>query len=123
MIRIWWGILAVLLGLAILAGWLEASGYDALSALTALWDGAFGSWYAFTSATLVRSEGLLLVPLLALPLAWRGGPGRLARVAATVAAFAVLLAPWVARNWAVFDRPVLSNNLGYLLASTNCADA
>jgi ABC-type uncharacterized transport system permease subunit len=35
-------------------------GYDVVRALTALWTGSVGSWYAFTSATLVRAIPLML---------------------------------------------------------------
>jgi ABC-type uncharacterized transport system permease subunit len=65
-------LLAVLLGLATLAVGLQLAGYDSAAALTALWQGAFGSWYAITSATLVRSVPLILVGL-AIALAFRGG--------------------------------------------------
>jgi simple sugar transport system permease protein len=51
---------------------LEAAGYDAASALAALWSGAFGSWYAFTSATLVRSVPLILIGL-GIAIAFRAG--------------------------------------------------
>jgi 4-amino-4-deoxy-L-arabinose transferase-like glycosyltransferase len=73
-------------------------------------------------ATLTRSEALLLLPLLALPVAWRGPGGRprWLRLGAVVAATVVVLAPWVIRNWSVFDRPLLSTNDGALLAWTNC---
>ena len=46
---------ALLAGLAVLAAGLQLSGYDAPAALGALWSGAFGSWDALTSATLVRA--------------------------------------------------------------------
>ena len=42
---------ALLAGLAVLALALELAGYDAGPELGALWSGAFGSWYAITSAT------------------------------------------------------------------------
>jgi simple sugar transport system permease protein len=71
-IRIGWAALAGAAGLAVLALGLEAAGYDAPSALTALWNGAFGSWYAFTSATLVRSVPLILIGL-GIAIAFRGG--------------------------------------------------
>jgi general nucleoside transport system permease protein len=51
---------------------LEAAGYDAPAALSALWSGAFGSWYAFTSATLVRAVPLTLIGL-GIAIAFRGG--------------------------------------------------
>jgi len=63
---------AVALGLAVLAGGLELAGYDAGAALGALWSGAFGSWYAFTSATLVRAVPLIVIGL-GIALAFRAG--------------------------------------------------
>lgn len=65
-------LLAVLLGLAVLAGGLELAGYDAAAALAALWQGAAGSWYALTSATLVRAVPLIVIGL-GIALAFRGG--------------------------------------------------
>ena len=65
-------VLAVLAGLAVLAAGLQLAGYDAATALSALWQGAFGSWYAFNSATLVRAVPLVVIGL-ALSLAFRGG--------------------------------------------------
>lgn len=59
-------------GLAVLALGLELAGYEAEAALGALWSGAFGSWYAFASATLVRAVPLILIGL-GLALAFRGG--------------------------------------------------
>ena len=55
-----------------LAAGLEMAGYDSAAALSALWQGAFGSWYAFTSATLVRSVPLIVIGL-GIALAFRGG--------------------------------------------------
>jgi simple sugar transport system permease protein len=65
-------VLAVLLGLATLAFGLQLAGYDATAALTALWQGAFGSWYAVTSATLVRAVPLIVIGL-GIAVAFRGG--------------------------------------------------
>lgn len=62
-------IMAVLASSALL---LELGGYDSLAALRALWNGAFGSGYAITSATLVRSVPLILTGL-AVALAFRSG--------------------------------------------------
>jgi general nucleoside transport system permease protein len=70
--RLAWGAVALTLGLAVLAAGLTAAGYDAISALGALWSGAFGSWYAFTSATLVRAVPLILIGL-GIALSFRGG--------------------------------------------------
>jgi simple sugar transport system permease protein len=56
-------VLGLAAGLAVLIIGLEAGGFDALLALGALWRGAFGSWYAFSSATLVRATPLILIGL------------------------------------------------------------
>jgi simple sugar transport system permease protein len=63
---------ALVAGLLVLAVGLELAGYDSGAALGALWSGAFGSWYAITSATLVRAVPLILIGL-GLALAFRGG--------------------------------------------------
>ena len=63
---------AVALGLAVLTAGLQLAGYDAAAALGALWNGAFGSWYAFTSGTLVRAVPLTIIGL-GIALAFRGG--------------------------------------------------
>ena len=60
------------LGLLVLAVGLQLAGYDAVTALVALWQGAAGSWYAFTSATLVRAVPLIIIGL-GIALAFRGG--------------------------------------------------
>lgn len=51
------------LGVALLALFLTIAGYHTGPALTALWDGAFGSWYNLTSAVLVRATPLILLGL------------------------------------------------------------
>ncbi|CAN5849609.1 ABC transporter permease [soil metagenome] len=66
------GTAALLAGLATLALGLELAGYDAGVALGALWSGAFGSWYAITSATLVRAVPLIIIGL-GLALSFRAG--------------------------------------------------
>jgi simple sugar transport system permease protein len=63
---------ALALGLLALALSLHLAGYDATAALGSLWQGAFGSWYALTSATLVRSVPLIIIGL-GIALAFRGG--------------------------------------------------
>jgi len=60
------------LGLLALALSVRLAGYDASAALAALWQGAFGSWYALTSATLVRAVPLIIIGL-GIALAFRGG--------------------------------------------------
>jgi ABC-type uncharacterized transport system permease subunit len=51
---------------------LFAGGYHVASGLEALWYGSFGSWYAFTSATLVRAVPLMLTGT-AVAIAFRAG--------------------------------------------------
>jgi len=70
---------------------------------------------AVAAAALTRGEALVLLVLLALPLCgWR-------RAGVAALACVVVLAPWLARCWIVFDRPVLiSTNVGGLLAGANC---
>ena len=58
--------------IALLALGLALAGYDAGAALSALWRGAFGSWYALTSATLVRAVPLVIIGL-GVCLAFRAG--------------------------------------------------
>jgi general nucleoside transport system permease protein len=62
----------MLLGLLVLAVGLQLAGYDPATALAALWQGAAGSWYALTSATLVRAVPLIIIGL-GIALAFRGG--------------------------------------------------
>ncbi len=59
-------------GFGVLAIGLAASGYDPVLALGALGRGAFGSWYTFSSATLVRAVPLILLGL-GVALAFRAG--------------------------------------------------
>ena len=63
---------AIVLGLLALAAGLHLAGYDATAALAAMWRGAFGSWYAITSATLVRAVPLIVIGL-GVALAFRAG--------------------------------------------------
>ncbi len=72
-------------------------------------------------AALTRTEALLLLPLLLLPLVRRAGPGR---VALACAALALVILPWTARNWIAFDQPVLiATNDSTVLAGANCPAA
>jgi 4-amino-4-deoxy-L-arabinose transferase-like glycosyltransferase len=72
-------------------------------------------------ATLTRGEALLLLPLLALPVALRLQGRRAATLALTVAACLVVIAPWTIRNLTTFDRTVpISTNEGNLIAGANC---
>ncbi|MDQ6914512.1 MAG: glycosyltransferase family 39 protein [Actinomycetota bacterium] len=73
------------------------------------------------AAALTRPECLLLLALLALPAAVRGGPGWAPRLALTCAATVLVLAPWTIRNWTAFGRPVLvSLNDSTVLRGANC---
>jgi 4-amino-4-deoxy-L-arabinose transferase-like glycosyltransferase len=68
-------------------------------------------------AALTRGEGLALILLLALPLAWR----RWRHLAAVGAAAVVVLAPWTIRNLTTFDKPFLiSTNSEGIWAGANC---
>ncbi len=75
---------------------------------------------ALGAAALTRSEGLLLVPVLALPILAAAPGRRLRTLTAVVAAAAVAVSPWVLRNWQEFGRPVLSTNDGTTIAGANC---
>jgi ABC-type uncharacterized transport system permease subunit len=97
-------LLALAVGLLLLAVGLHLAGYDAGAALAALWDGAFGSWRAFTGATLLRSVPLILIGL-GFALALRGGALNIgaegqfyagAIAAAWVGVHAGGWAPWIA---------------------------
>ncbi len=89
-------VLGVLAGLAVL---LWAGGYAIEPALTALWSGSVGTWYALTSATLVRTIPLLLTGC-AVAIAFRAGvfnvgaEGQLLVGAAAAAAAALALGSW-----------------------------
>lgn len=63
---------AIAAGFLVLGVGLALSGYDPFLALGALWRGAFGSWYAITSATLVRAVPLIVLGL-GVALAFRAG--------------------------------------------------
>jgi 4-amino-4-deoxy-L-arabinose transferase-like glycosyltransferase len=76
-------------------------------------------------ASLVRQDGLFLVPFLVVPaaiLSSRHTPRRcLAQIAVSVVAVAVVLAPWVIRNVAEFGEPTLSTlSSSTSLAGANC---
>jgi 4-amino-4-deoxy-L-arabinose transferase-like glycosyltransferase len=70
-------------------------------------------------AALTRGEAILLVPLLLVPLTWRNRRA----MAAGVAAFALVLAPWTIRNLTTFQEPVLvSGNANGIWIGANCPD-
>jgi 4-amino-4-deoxy-L-arabinose transferase-like glycosyltransferase len=69
-------------------------------------------------AALTRSEALLLLVLLGLPLTGRAFKPAVALIAACV----LVLAPWTIRNWSAFDRfTLISHNDSTVLAGANCA--
>jgi 4-amino-4-deoxy-L-arabinose transferase-like glycosyltransferase len=69
-------------------------------------------------AALTRSEALLLLVLLGLPLVWRHWRAALALVLTCV----VVLAPWTIRNYSVFHRfTLISHNDSTVLAGANCS--
>jgi 4-amino-4-deoxy-L-arabinose transferase-like glycosyltransferase len=74
-------------------------------------------------AALTRGEGVFLLLVLALPVALAAGGSpreKLGRWALVVLACALTIAPWTARNWVVFDRPVLVTTTdGSVLAGAN----
>ena len=73
-------------------------------------------------AALTRGEAVLLLLLLALPVALRLRGRRGAILAVAVLACAVVLAPWTVRTETTFERPVfLSTNEGGLIAGANCS--
>jgi 4-amino-4-deoxy-L-arabinose transferase-like glycosyltransferase len=77
-----------------------------------------GGLVALTALT--RGEALLLLPFVLIPVL-RKPAGRRASLIALVA-FLVVLTPWTARNWIVFNRPVaIATNSGTAVAGANCA--
>ncbi|GIU87517.1 MAG: hypothetical protein KatS3mg009_2032 [Acidimicrobiia bacterium] len=71
-------------------------------------------------ATLARAELALLVAAVVVPLAWPG-PGRARRLGAGIAAWALVVAPWVAYNLSRFEEPTfVSTNDGLALAASSC---
>jgi ABC-type uncharacterized transport system permease subunit len=101
--RLAWAVAAVVLGLGVLAAGLEAMGYDAAPALGALWSGACGSWYAFTSTTLVRAVPLILIGL-GIAIAFRGGALNIGAEGQFYAG--AIAATWVALHVATRPAPV-----------------
>ena len=80
----------------------------------------FGAAIGF--ACLVRTEALLFLPLLVVPLAWRLGHDRWRNMGVALLATVVVLTPWTVRNWTTFGRPVLiSTNGPAALKGANCA--
>lgn len=72
-------------------------------------------------SALTRGEALLLLPLLALPVALKAGGRRWRNLALACVTALVVIAPWTVRSSAVFDRPVYANTSGGLIGGSNCA--
>jgi simple sugar transport system permease protein len=108
---------ALIVGLAVLAGGLELAGYDAVAALGALWQGAFGSWYAFTSATLVRAVPLIIIGL-GIAVAFRAGAFNIGAEGQFYAG--AIAATWVGVHSASLPAPIA---IGALLVSAAVAGA
>ena len=96
------GLAAIALFTALILGTLSvallATGFPIAPALSALWEGSFGSMYTFSSATLVRATPLILTGL-AVTLAFRAGiwnvgaEGQLLVGASAAMAVAILAPP------------------------------
>jgi 4-amino-4-deoxy-L-arabinose transferase-like glycosyltransferase len=73
-------------------------------------------------AALTRTEALLFVPFLLIPVAWRArASGRAVLAGAGILACAVVIAPWLIRNEVAFGRFVLiSTNNQTVIAGANC---
>jgi 4-amino-4-deoxy-L-arabinose transferase-like glycosyltransferase len=71
-------------------------------------------------AALTRAEALLLLPLLAWPLALKGRERRLVRLAASTLACMLVVAPWLIRNFHVWHELTISHNDSTVLAGANC---
>jgi general nucleoside transport system permease protein len=114
-----WGVGAgaLLAGLAVLALGLQLAGYDAGRALGALAEGAFGSWYAFTSATLVRAVPLIVIGL-GLALSFRAGAFNIGAEGQLYAG--AIAATWLGLNVAALPPPLA---IGVVLAGAFLAGA
>ncbi|MFZ1993580.1 MAG: glycosyltransferase family 39 protein, partial [Solirubrobacteraceae bacterium] len=72
-------------------------------------------------AALTRTEALLFVPFLLLPVVWRAGGRRAVLAGAGMLACVVVIAPWLIRNEVAFGRFVLiSTNNQTVVAGANC---
>jgi 4-amino-4-deoxy-L-arabinose transferase-like glycosyltransferase len=70
---------------------------------------------AIGAAALTRPEALFFLPLLALLFV-----RNLRAAGAMCVVTALVVAPWVIRNWSVFDRPLMSNQSAETIAGANC---
>ena len=72
-------------------------------------------------AALAHEEGLLFLPVLVIPLAWRTDPQLRRRLTAvTILGTLVVIAPWTMRNWFAFHQVVPVANSGAVISGANC---
>jgi len=110
--------LGVLLGTVVLLALIVTiAGYEAGPALAALWRGSFGSWYALTSATLIRTTPLLLAGL-AVAIAFRAGVlniGAEGQLLAGAAAATVVALSLPGLGWLLIPLGVVAGAVGGVL--------
>ncbi len=106
---------AALLALTILAA------YRLLDAPSA--SRAFVLGVAIGLDALTRPEALLLVVLLAIPVALRGGGSRATRVVLACVGVALVVTPWVVRNASVLGQPTIADDDATTLRAGNCHQA
>lgn len=71
-------------------------------------------------AALTRSEALLLLPFLAVPIVWRRGAGRWRAIGLACVAVVVVCGPWCVRNSLQFDQPTgITTGDGSVVAGAN----
>ena len=75
---------------------------------------------AIGAAGLTRPEALIFIPLLLLLFLARRKRDAWRSLAAMCLATAIVVSPWVIRNWIAFDRPLMSNQSGETIAGANC---
>jgi 4-amino-4-deoxy-L-arabinose transferase-like glycosyltransferase len=75
---------------------------------------------AIGAAALTRPEALAFVPLLLLLFGWQQRRAVTKPLLTMCVATAVVVSPWVIRNWSVFDRPLMSNQSSETIAGANC---
>ena len=117
--------MCVLLQMALCTGFLfllfvRRGGVAAASTAAACATGAVAAALALIHAAMLLSVAMLLAGAALLEL--RRGPAGLRRIGVAAAVTIVGIAPWTARNWAVFDRfmPVAANaGLSYFVGSAH----
>lgn len=102
----------VVVWVSLLLAWLAAWAFSGIG-IRLRWGFAAGA----LSGALVLLEPILALALPWLAIAWwrrSASPSRLRWMAASAAGFALVLAPWTARNWLVFGEPVfVKSTFGY----------